>query len=117
MFYLHRLIAFIRRLPRTLRHAKQRIVRGFSDRELWSLDMTIERFVYPRLLAFRDKGPAGYPSRLTAEKWSMIIDQIILAFELLMIDDAQGTEAWDEIDENERYGLKLFGKYLTSLWD
>ena len=125
MFYLHRLIASIRRLPRTLRHVKQRIVRGFSDRELWNLDMTIAEFAYPRLVAFRDKGPAGYPISLTPKKWSMIVDQIVLAFEILLLDEAHylddewayNEEAALEAQENERYGLKLFGKYLVNLWD
>ena len=123
MFY--RLIASIRRFPRTLRHAKQRIVRGFSDRELWSLDVTIVEFAYPRLVAFWDKGPAGYPISLTPKKWSMIVDQIVLAFEIILLDDAHylddewayNEEAVLEAQENERYGLRLFGIYLTSLWD
>lgn len=46
----------------------QKLSRGFSDRELWSLDCTITDFVLPRLKAFRygtgglvNDGPSGCP--------------------------------------------------------
>lgn len=32
----------------------QYVTRGFSDRQLWGLDWTIAKFIYPRLQAFRD---------------------------------------------------------------
>ena len=46
----------------------QKLSRGFSDRELWSLDCTITDFVLPRLKSFRygtgglvNDGPSGCP--------------------------------------------------------
>ena len=87
--------------------------------------MTIAEFAYPRLVAFRDSKSHGYPAQLTPKKWSMIVDQIVLAFEIILLDDAHylddewayNEEAVLEAQENERYGLRLFGIYLTSLWD
>ena len=40
----------------------QRRKRGFDDRDLWSLDMTIAEFVYPRLKAFNEVNKCGLAS-------------------------------------------------------
>ena len=39
---------------RRLRWFIQRRKRGFDDRELWGLDHTIAKFIYPRIKAFRE---------------------------------------------------------------
>lgn len=44
-----------------IRYWKQRRIRGFDKSELYSLDMTISKFVYPRLKAFRDTIVLGVP--------------------------------------------------------
>ena len=58
MYYLYRVwyrsIDYLQDIfrGRRLKWFIQRRRRGFDDRELWSLDHTIARYVYPRLKAF-----------------------------------------------------------------
>ena len=72
----------------------QKLMRGFSDRALWSLDHTCTDFILPRLKAFRHGELHGTPmldgyeqeqsdsdfAKMTQE-WEEILDQMILAFE------------------------------------
>ena len=90
------------------KYGKQRI----KPRELWGLDYTIAKFVYPRLKAFK-KICDTYPSNLSSFKeWQEILDKMILAFELLYEDRLYSDEEQIKINE----GLKLFAEYYQCLW-
>lgn len=93
---------------------RQRKKRGFDDRELWSLDHTIAKFVLPRLIGFREiKG--GYPGTLTSEKWDAILDKMIYSMQAIC-DEWEGKyEKGGE--EKIKKGLNLFAKYFRHLWD
>ena len=124
----------------------QRIRYGFSDRQLWALDHTIAKFVYPRLKRFQE--PYGYPNGLDYETWIQYIDEMTEAFRLIVLDnddldysdlesvfykDEKGRnrleikkdEEKDKIrnqiigerDKQIERGLELFAKYFRSLWD
>jgi len=109
---------------------RQRKKRGFDDRELWSLDHTIAKFVLPRLLIFKEK-KIGYPADLTVEKWDSILDQIIYSMEAI-IDEWDGKYDYlpstkiaspsfairtIQIQEKKiNQGLNLFAKYFRNLW-
>lgn len=90
---------------------KQRKQRGFDSTELWNLDVTITKFVLPRLKAFKEE-IIGYPANLSEKKWDKILDKIIAAFEILSNED---PFLYD--DEKVDNGLKLFAKYYNRLWD
>lgn len=93
-------------------YKKQRIERGFDESELWSLDVTISKFISPRLKAFRDTA-GGYPGDMTENEWIELLDKMILAFDL----HAQCKVSYTE-EENEKIeeGLKLFAEYFGHLW-
>jgi hypothetical protein len=99
---------------------RQRKKQGFDDRDLWSLDHTIAKFVLPRLIRFKD-GVCGHPGNLTMEQWTKILDQMIYSMQAV-VDDWSGK--WDEwekegIQIHERKinkGITLFGKYFRHLW-
>lgn len=55
--------------------------------ELWNLDLTIARFVLPRLIAFK-KNNIGYPSEFKSkEDWDNVLDKMIAAFDLIINGD------------------------------
>lgn len=92
----------------------QRLKYGFDESELWSLDYTINKFVLPRLKAFRER-PGGYPSDLTPESWAATIDKMIAAFEIGCSDDywlmnEEQHAIWTE-------GMDLFREYYPHLWN
>lgn len=93
---------------------KQREENGFDESELWSLDITIAKFVYPRLKLFYEN-IQNYPGYMTFDEWKNIIKTMLDAFELLSNDELIGmySEEQEKIIEN---GLQNFGKYYRGLW-
>lgn len=93
---------------------QQRLEQGFDESETWALDVTIAKFIYPRLKCFYNDGDIySIPCGLTKEEWCDIIKQMIDAFEILA-DDEVPTKEQNEIANN---GLNLFAKYYGHLWN
>jgi hypothetical protein len=104
---------------RAKKFKEQRMTRGFDDSETWSLDITIAKFLVPRLKAFKECDN-GYPARLTEKKWNKILDEMIEGFELYIKKDEWDFEP-DINTRNEMYAkvnkaLKQFSKYFQDLW-
>ena len=93
--------------------AKQREERGFDDTELWALDITIVKFILPRLKLFRER-LISFPPSITFEEWKSILQKMIDGFEEYERRDEHPLD-WDtkKIDE----GMKLFVEYFHDLWD
>ena len=96
------------------KHYKQRVVRGWDDSDIWSLDYTISQFVLPRLKGLKEQ-KGCHPNTLTVQEWDDIMDKMILAFELNIKDTDDGIDK--EEREQMKKGLALFAKYYCSLWD
>jgi len=95
--------------------SKQRKKLGFDDRDLWSLDHTIVKFVLPRLIRFREVA-SGYPGNLTEKKWNKILDQMIYSMKAIC-DEWENTAIGAQDEEKKiNRGLYLFGKYFRGLW-
>ena len=104
---------------RAKKYKEQRMTRGFDDSETWNFDITIAKFIVPRLKRFKEC-KNGYPARLTEKKWDKILDEMIEGFELHCTKDD-----WDfDPDLNARNeklakvnkALKNFSKYFYDLW-
>jgi len=109
-----------------------RIRFGFDTSDLWSLDYSITKFIYPRLKKFVEDGTQGYPSELddkefitkhklkylvgTEDKdtWNNILHKMLKTFEILHSDTyMHDTDDSKEIEE----GLRLFSIFYSGLWD
>lgn len=116
-----------------------------SPKETWSLDVTLAKYIIPRLKKFKEL-ENGYPGRGemdTPEKWDEALDKMIQAFEYVIdldeywLDDprydytdimfGKNKEFYEKIKENKRSedvrrlaaineGLQLFAKYYMNLW-
>ena len=95
-------------------YSEQRIERGFDDSETWSLTDTICRFTIPRLKRFKECNN-GMPCSLTKDEWNIIIDKMILGFELITRDN--GARIFSS-DENQLINgsLDLFRVWFFDLW-
>ena len=82
---------------------QQRAERGFDNTELWNLDVTIAKFLVPRLKAAKD-------SYALEEE---IMDKIIFAFEYASSDQIFQGKMPDEVAE----GLQLFAGNYFRLWN
>lgn len=112
------------------RQKKKYGLQKFKPSDIYNLDMTLAKYILPRLKAFRKVNVCSYPSNLdNIDEWHNIIDKMIWSFERVINDD------WDEeidiIDDSilearermkqnmEKYseGMNLFAMYFSSLWD
>lgn len=91
----------------------QRRTRGWDDRELWSLDVTLSKMIAPRLRRLKEI-QLGHPGMMTEEEWDACLDKMIASFEFTASDDFFGVGV--EGHKVHEEGLILFGKYFWSLW-
>lgn len=99
----------IKKIFSTLNYTKRRTW-GFDESELWNFDITIAKFILPRLIKFKENNPGGYPAILTLDEWNDILNKMIFAFE--KITQEKQLEYPKEIQE----GTELFGKWIQALW-
>ncbi len=92
-------------------HYWQRLTRGWDDSDTYNLDARISEFLIPRLKRFKELNRA-YPGEFsTPEEWDVILDKMIKAFELHLVDTAN----W-HLSPEETEGMELFVKYYRGLW-
>ena len=65
---------------------------GFIAAEYWNLDATLAMIIYSSLRYFKDHCNCGCPGCMTQEQWDKCLDNMIIAFKLLV--------------EKENYNLK-----------
>jgi hypothetical protein len=98
---------------RQLKWFYQRLTRGFDDRELWDLNLTMAKFVLPRLKAFRSCTRC-HPCHLTERQWHAELDTMVEAFELLNSHDRLSLS--DSDSQKVRRGLRLLACRFETLW-
>ena len=82
---------------------------GFDKSECWNLDITIAKFILPRLKYFKEN-TISYPQvDIGLDGWHEILDKMIYSFDEILKDDSTDQ---DKIQE----GLELFAKYYVNLW-
>ena len=99
---------------------------GFVDAEHFSLDASLSLYIYSQLCYFREHCMYGSPMGMPFEKWQEIIDAMIEAFELLIVEDdysdrwIMSDKKWKQLSKNKQkkinYGLRMFIKYYGNLW-
>lgn len=113
------------------------IAKTIDVEELYDLDITIARFVLPRLIAFKQH--SEHPPRLniSSEEWNAILDKMIYAFDRIACQTEEDTPEYkayikaiwnneEDLADLKREakaslkpiseGLSLFHKYYRSLW-
>jgi len=94
-------------------HRKHYKNHGWDPTETWNLDITIAKFVLPRLKYLKEN-THGYPASITSEEWDGILSKIILMFSLTIEENIDNTE---ESAQQAKEGLQLFAEYYRHLWD
>ena len=100
---------------------------GFVDAEHFNLDTSLSLYIYSQLCYFRDYPmTCGTPMGMTHEQWENIVDAMIEAFRLLIIEEDYSDrwnmtdKQWKQQSKNKRkkinYGLRMFIKYYNNLW-
>lgn len=108
-----------------MRDIPHRIKWGCSDKDIWSLDYSLAKWMVPRLKAYISK-IHGFPTEPAfmnlgdeagLAKWKEIVGKMLFAFEYIIKanDECLDVEAWD--NEQVIEGLDLFREYYFDLWD
>ena len=94
--------------------------KNVKDDELWNLDVTLAKLIFPYIKKFREVH-IGYPSALPSdEAWNKILDEIIWSFENYEEFNPYGSitqkEDHDEYEDKIDKGIDLFSEWFRSLW-
>lgn len=92
--------------PRQAIWAEQRKVRGFDDTEMWNLDVTIARFLVPRLEAF-------IPYALN-EEVGKEAKKMLAAFKIIGSENYYSCRYDPDVLES---GLDSFRENFSRLWN
>ena len=113
------------------------IAKTIDVEELYDLDITIARFILPRLMVFKEHCELTPNLTMTREEWIQILDKMIYAFDRIACQTEEDTPEYKAyikaIWNNEQdladlkrdakaslkpisEGLSLYHKYYRSLW-
>ena len=113
------------------------IAKTIDVEELYDLDITIARFILPRLMVFKKHCERTPNLNMTREEWNEILDKMIYAFVRIACQTEEDTPEYKAyikaIWNNEQdladlkreakaslkpisEGLSLYHKYYRSLW-
>lgn len=110
--------------PYDKRYIEGGFLEGFVDAECFSLNDTLSKIIYSYLCYFRDYGAdyvtpicfcyneSGIAVENGHEKWMKVLDDMIIAFKLLITN----TERSKRTQRRIKYGLRQFIKYYECLW-
>jgi len=88
---------------------------GFDYADTWCLFYAQAKWLLPRLRHFKEF-TGGHPFDITQEKWVEIIEQMIRAFELSIMEGDGDILTEDEYVEVDR-GLHLLAEWYFHLWN
>lgn len=98
---------------------KKRGLSKITPEELWGLDVTLAKYILPRLIKFKEININSHPQDFSGMKeWHDAIDKMIWSFEKVLKDD--WNNVYSELGrENMRYleGMNLFAYHFNDLWD
>jgi hypothetical protein len=104
----------LRNLKRSAKFFAQRIIRGWSDEETWSLDAPLGRLIAPRLRRYNELRN-GHPCDMTEEEWNATIQKMVDAFEWYGSDERYADNEFEMLAKHQE-GINLFAKHYNNLW-
>jgi len=136
---IYRILDKIKYFPQDLKHFYQRAKKGYSFRDVWSIDYWFMD-IMPQMLTDLKKKKHGCPVQFThnedgtekdfaqaMEEWQSVLDRMIFCFTEMNDDTCSMKNEYDEeysrlkIEEYKNNmkneGFELFSKYFWNLWD
>lgn len=103
-------------LLKEIKYFYQRGKRGYSDRDLWSLDCYLSSWL-PDALYDLSMRVHGHPADIkTYDEWTQILRKMARGFQEMHQDKSEGRickSCWKQ----HATTLKLFAKHFHDLWD
>lgn len=89
---------------------------GFNETCTWNLDTSIAKYIYPRLVMFKNVH-IGRPINLSCDKdWLNILDEMIDGFKLIADDDAVFEYNNKNSMKKMKRAIELLHKHYFDLW-
>lgn len=119
-------------IKRRIKFIWQKWTRGFSDEEMWNLDITISKFILPRLKRHFEINKS-VPYGVDEAEWEEIKKKMIIAFEYFAIPGkgifgidpdeenceiarAYNLKKYEKQEKDINEGFELFAKFFHMLW-
>lgn len=102
-------------LKRKIKFIYQKLTRGWSDDETWSLDYSLAKLIAPRLKRFKQI-ICGHPHNMEEKEWHQDLDKMIAAFEFLGSEDRWSFDLDQKKMLEVQEGIDLFAKHYVGLW-
>jgi hypothetical protein len=117
--YLYQPHKYVQELYLAAKWFMQRGYRGYSDRDVWSIDFYLNSWM-PKALEQLKRTTRGHPIGMSEKAWDLKLDRMIRAFET-----AKAIEGYEYLTpEKYRVALRQFRKdfdvfknHYFSLWD
>ena len=103
------------RVKSEVKYFFQRLIMGYDDSELWNMDLSFYRWLYPRLKRFAEVSDT-YPSQYkNIEEWKGEISRIVKLLEKIVIEE-HFFEVDASIDKDKQEVLDWFHDNIDHLW-
>ena len=112
--YYYRFMCRLRQIKRKIRSFYQKIFKGYTDRELWDLNVTFSIYLAKRLRAYKNMPRSGVPNGVykfhaedidgASAAWELILDDMIFAFEFYE-DDGEKMNPYPHREHKKGVGI------------
>ena len=101
------------------RTRKKKGLAKITNEECWGLDITLAKYILPRLEKFEILNTNIHPCEFkNMEEWHKIINKMIYSFKFILKDELIiDIELSKAEDKRVQEGLDLFARYFRDLWD
>lgn len=125
--FRYKLLHFIPDSIREIKWAFQRAIRGYSNKDVWSIDYFLCD-IMPKMLRKLAKDSFGCPTDLydnknkedECHKWLKVLEKMAEGFEAgqkINDMDFDNEQERKKLEKKFDKGMDLFKKYFFSLWD
>lgn len=97
---------------------KKKGLSKITEEELWGLDITLAKYILPRLIKFKEINIMGRPTDFDSqESWHKVIDKMIYSFQYVLEQNSGAYSSLKAKEDKYQEGMQLFAKYFMDLWD
>lgn len=98
---------------------KKKGLSKITEEELWGLDITLAKYILPRLIKFKEINIMGRPTDFDSqESWHKVIDKMIYSFQYVLEQNSGVYDVGLKAKEDKyQEGMQLFARYFMDLWD
>lgn len=95
---------------------KKKGLSKIREEEVWSLDITLAKYILPRLIKFKEVNTMSYPcSFKNIEEWHKIIDKMIFSFDYVLNGKNHPFISLEEemrIQKRYKEGMDYFSEFF-----